>query len=58
MPGTEVSISNGENGTERQAAAANAGVYRFANVQPRMYTVSRTREGFPTAVANPFTGVF
>lgn len=58
MPGTEISISNGENGTERQAAAANAGIYRFASVQPRMSTVSRTREGCPTAVANPFTGVF
>ena len=58
MPGTAISISNGENGTKQRAAAANAGIYRFANLQPKMYTVSRTREGFPTAVANPFTGVF
>lgn len=53
--GTEISIPNIEDGVDQRSAATNASVYCSANLQPGMHTVSRPREGFPTAVANPFT---
>lgn len=55
VPGAEVAISNVETGLEQQAASNNAGVYRFINLQPGMYTLSCASSGFQTALVNPFT---
>ncbi len=54
VPGAEVAISNVETGLEQQAASNNAGVYRFINLQPGMYTLSCASSEFQTAVVNPF----
>ena len=55
IPGAEVSISNVETGVEQQAASNTAGVYRFSNLQPGLYTLSCASSGFQTAVVNPFS---
>ena len=55
VPGAEVSISNVETGVEQQAASNSAGVYRFSNLQPGLYTMSCASSGFQTSVVNPFT---
>ncbi len=60
VPGVEISISNVETGLEQQAASNSAGVYRFSNLQPGLYTLSCTASGctasgFQTAVVNPFS---
>lgn len=55
VPGAEVSISNVETGVEQQAESNSAGVYRFSNLQPGLYTLSCASSGFQTAVVNPFS---
>lgn len=55
IPGAEVSISNVQIRVERQAASNSAGVYRFSNLQPGSYTLSRASSGFQNAVADPFS---
>ena len=54
VPGAEISISNVETGTEQQSVSNNTGLYRFANLQPGLYTLSCAAEGFQTSVVNPF----
>ncbi len=55
VPGEEASISNVETGLEQQSASNNAGVYRFSNLQPGVYTLSCVSNCFQTSVVNPFS---
>lgn len=54
VPGAETSISNVETGTEQQSVSNNTGLYRFANLQPGLYTLSCVAEVFQTSVVNLF----
>lgn len=54
MPGTEISISNIQNGVGQRSSATNADLCYPPDLQTTKSTISCTAEGFHVSVANPF----
>ena len=55
IPDTELILTNVETGIESHGASNSVGNYRFSNLQPGTYTLQAGKEGFTTAVIQPFT---
>ena len=55
IPDAELVLTNVETGIESHGASNSVGNYRFSNLQPGTYTLQASKEGFNTAVIQPFT---
>ena len=53
IAGATVSLQNAENGTKRDGASNDSGIYVFADVAPGRYSLSVSKQGFgPATVSN------